>query len=198
MTIAKKLAAIAENEQKVFDAGKQSEYDRFWDSAQNFGNRVGYICSFAGYCWNDDTYNPKYPITATENSNYLFWNARITNTKVPIYVSTTGSNNSNTFASCSYLVTIPLLVAAEKTTFYSSFNGCTAMENITFEGTIGNAISFNNSSKLTNKSVQSIIDHLKDLTGANTQTLTLHANVGANLTDEQKASVTAKNWTLAY
>lgn len=46
--------------------------------------------------------------------------------------------------------------------------------------------------------IQSIIDGLADLTDSTTQTLTFHADVGANLTDEQKATITAKNWTLAY
>ena len=32
MSIAEKLTTIAENEQKVYDAGQKSEYDRFWDS----------------------------------------------------------------------------------------------------------------------------------------------------------------------
>ena len=39
MSIADKLTTIAENEQKVFDAGKQAEYDEFWDSFQSKGTR---------------------------------------------------------------------------------------------------------------------------------------------------------------
>lgn len=46
--------------------------------------------------------------------------------------------------------------------------------------------------------IQSIIDGLADLTGAAAQTLTLHAEVGANLTQAQKDAVSAKNWTLVY
>ena len=55
-----------------------------------------------------------------------------------------------------------------------------------------------NSPLLSAESIQSIIDGLADLTGGTAQTLTLHANVGAKLTDEQKATITAKNWTLVY
>ena len=51
---------------------------------------------------------------------------------------------------------------------------------------------------LSTDTIQSIIDGLADLTGGTAQTLTLHANVGAKLTDEQKATITAKNWTLVY
>ena len=46
--------------------------------------------------------------------------------------------------------------------------------------------------------IQSIIDGLADLTGATAQTITFHADVGAKLTDAQKAAITAKNWTLVY
>jgi hypothetical protein len=46
--------------------------------------------------------------------------------------------------------------------------------------------------------MQSIIDHLKDLTGQTPQKLTFHATAGGKLTDVQKAAITAKNWTLVY
>ena len=77
-------------------------------------------------------------------------------------------------------------------------NNCRELTNIEFEGTIGYSISFVHSPLLTTQSVQSVIDHLKDLTGQAAQTLTLHADVGAKLTDAQKATITAKNWTLVY
>ena len=51
---------------------------------------------------------------------------------------------------------------------------------------------------LSDETIQSIIDGLADLTEQTTQTITFYATVGAKLTDEQKATITAKNWTLAY
>ena len=51
MSIAEKLELIAENEQKVFDAGKKSEYDEFWDNYQKKSDgsaRTSYIQGFAG------------------------------------------------------------------------------------------------------------------------------------------------------
>lgn len=62
MTIAEKLQTIAENEQKVFDAGKKSEYDSFWDSFQNNGNRTDYKNAFFGTGWNEKNFKPKYDI----------------------------------------------------------------------------------------------------------------------------------------
>lgn len=80
----------------------------------------------------------------------------------------------------------------------NTFRQCKALQNITIKGIIGVNVSFQHSPLLTTDSVQSIIDHLKDLTEETTQTLTFHATVGAALTDAQKAAITAKNWTLAY
>ena len=53
------------------------------------------------------------------------------------------------------------------------------------------------STYLSDASIQSIIDSLVDLTNTDTQTLMLHANVKAKLTEEQIASITSKNWNLA-
>lgn len=63
---------------------------------------------------------------------------------------------------------------------------------------IKNSISFSDDSYLSDETTQSIIDGLANLTGEATQTLTFHWTFGNKLTDEQKAEITAKNWTLAY
>lgn len=64
MSIADKLKTIAENEQKVYDAGAKSEYDRFWDTYQQNGKRTGYSYAFTGVGWTDDLFKPKYDIEA--------------------------------------------------------------------------------------------------------------------------------------
>jgi hypothetical protein len=45
---------------------------------------------------------------------------------------------------------------------------------------------------------QSAVDGLADLTGQETQTITFSVTYGVMLTGEQKAVITAKNWTLVY
>ena len=65
-------------------------------------------------------------------------------------------------------------------------------------GSIKRNLYIGQSKALSDASIQSILDGLADLTGGTAQTLTLHATVGAKLTDEQKTAVAAKNWTLAY
>lgn len=71
MSIAEKLLTIAQNEQKVYDKGhadgQQAEYDRFWDSFQQNGNRTNYGFAFGGQGWNAKTFRPKYPIKPSGN-----------------------------------------------------------------------------------------------------------------------------------
>lgn len=64
-------------------------------------------------------------------------------------------------------------------------------------GTIKVSVILNNSYLFTDETIQSIINGLADVTGGTAQTLTLHANVKARLTDEQIATITSKNWNLA-
>lgn len=86
-----------------------------------------------------------------------------------------------------------------KTTDTNSFRGFALLEEVRFvKNSFYKTISFAQCPKISNDTIQSIIDGLADLTGGTAQTLTLHATVGGKLTDEQKASITAKNWTLVY
>ena len=80
MSIAEKLQTIAENEQRVYEAGKKAEYDEFWDVYQENGNRTNYNTAFAGYGWTDETFKPKYDIKPT-SANRLFSYTAITDLK---------------------------------------------------------------------------------------------------------------------
>lgn len=74
------------------------------------------------------------------------------------------------------------------------FDNCNSLEEMRFEpNTLSLSISLARSSKLTSESLQSIINGLATVETA--QTLTLHKNIV--LTDEQKATINAKGWTLA-
>lgn len=75
------------------------------------------------------------------------------------------------------------------------FDGCTNLEEFyPVANTIKVSISFANSPNLIPACVQANIDGLADLTGQATQTITFHKNIV--LTEEQKATITLKNWTL--
>lgn len=183
-------------------AGGDSFYDTFWDTFQNYGQggTVNYQYAFANSKWKDNIYNPKYtikPLVHSTGAIYIFYqNNAITDTKVDIDVSQCTECNYM-FAYCSALVTIRKIISGETTKLYNAFAGCSALVNVTFEGIINTELSFKSSSKLSSSSVQSIIDCLADLTGGTVQTLTLHATVKANLTQDQLATITGKNWTLA-
>ncbi|MBR5152232.1 MAG: hypothetical protein IKW60_01695 [Clostridia bacterium] len=64
--IAEKLTAVAENQQKLFDAGKKAEYDAFWDAYQQNGERKSYTNAFAGTGWNQNTFFPRHSIQVVE------------------------------------------------------------------------------------------------------------------------------------
>ena len=212
------------------EAGKQAEYDAFWDMYQQNGERKEYSYAFAGEGWNDTTFQPKYSIAPTKTV-HMFSASHITDLVNLLKDAGIDFDLSKDISAQylvqgnSYLQTLPVLDCTSKqhinyflyeaTVLRSieklilkddgsqkfntySFYKLPALEEIRFAGTIGNSLEIKDSPVLSDASVQSIIDHLKDLTGATAQTLTLHATVGANMTDEQKAAITAKNWTLVY
>lgn len=177
--------------------GGDDYYDAFWDTFQEYGSRVDYSAAFYNVGWTDASYNPKYDIIATESANNLFAYSRITDTKKAINIANTKKSHG-IFEACYLLKTIRKIVVSEELALTNFVYGCMRLENITVEGTIGQSIAFAQSSLLTTASVNSIISALKDLTGSTAQTLTFHADVGGKLTDAQKSTITAKNWTLVY
>ena len=74
MSISEKLTTIAENQEKVYEAGKKTQYDEFWDNYQERGNRGDYLSAFAGRGWDSDTFHPKYDIKPTTNAERMFQN----------------------------------------------------------------------------------------------------------------------------
>ena len=74
---------------------------------------------------------------------------------------------------------------------------CNSLEEIrVVPGSIHVSLGFGTSAKLSDASVQSIIDGLADLTGQTTQTLDLHVSNQQKLTNEQIATITQKNWSV--
>lgn len=104
------------------------------------------------------------------------------------------------FYGCSNLHTIHgVLDFAKCSKTDNAFSSAYGLEELRIaQGTIAVNFNFASCPNLSDATVQSIIDGLADLTGATTQTLTLHATVGNKLTEAQKATITAKNWTLVY
>lgn len=204
-----------------YEDGKQAEYDIFWDNYQNNGQKTVYRYAFA-YNWTNDIFNPKYDIKPT-SANYMFYESQISTladcekidlsncTEMeyfarfsiikdfpPLDLSKATKKLSYSFSTCYNLESLTLNNVQSSCTFVNTFALSKKLKELRITGTIGQSIGLPDSLLLSNESVQSVIDSLADLTGATTQTLTLHADVGAKLTDEQKATITAKNWTLVY
>ena len=212
----------------VTATGGGSTMDDFWDAyftGLSFNPSTGaWDCSyaFAGRGWSDGCGKPNRTIQPRQAAS-MFAQTSLTDisdwdidfskctsftqmcysayiTKIGVVDTRGGHNLGYAFNAANRLVEIEKVIFKDDGTQIvdSMFPGCGSLKEVRFEGVIGKNIAFSGSSLLSADSVQSIIDHLKDLTGATAQTLTLHATVGAKLTEEQKATITAKNWTLVY
>lgn len=174
-------------------------YNTFWDAYQQNGQRVNYYLRFTQDGWNDSTFQPKYPIICRDgatNARSVFASGRMS--RIPVPVMIIGIPAQETFYRCNRLETISCLVLEGVSDLTGTFTGCTQLRELRVEGSIDVKINLSAAEFLSGESVLSVLDHLKDLTGLETQTLTLHSVVGGNLSDAQKAEITAKNWTLAY
>lgn len=201
MSIAEKLTKVAENEPKVYKAGQKSEYDRFWNSFQNNGNRSNYASTFYNEGWNDVSYNPKYNINML-NGNNCFSYSSITDTKVDIDASRATTNITNLFLSCAKLRTIKKLIVSENTSYTNVFMNCSALEEIRFDGTIGKSLDIHWSTKLSVESYRSIFEHMsiavtgQTITFPTTAKATFDAECGDGQWDLWVSAL--GNWTFAY
>lgn len=196
MSIAEKLQTIAENEQKVYDAGvekgSKEEYNTFWDNYQSYGKIANYAYLFAHENWNDKNFFPKYDIAI---GNYCFYNSDITDLKQKLidlnisydvvnlhqafrhcklsiipdlskYTARNSSSLSYTFAYTNNLHTIEGISVCDTAEFNNTFDYATSLQNIKIYGTIGTDFDIH-WSPLTLESAKSIINCLKDYSNTN-------------------------------
>ena len=191
-----KAIGYAEGKTDGIAEGKKSQYDEFWDSIQNYGNRRDYSYCF-GYTWGGGIFNPKYDIICGNASSIhaLLYYSKVSDTKVTIYA--VGANNSTSiFANAKELHTIRKIVVSEMNKFTSWFDYCYALENLAIEGTIGQkGFNVQWSTKLSHDSLMSIINALKDNSGSDTwNTITLGPDNIAKLTQEERDIMEQKHW----
>lgn len=180
----------------VYDAGKQAEYDAFWDAYQDNGNLRNYDYAFAGLGWNDTTFKPKYPIVATYG-NGMFYLSNISAISVINFAN--ASSLYAAFRSAKKLATIEKLILSSTTnqTFTLTFEECNKLKNIVIEGVIKNSIDIH-WSPLTKASITSIINALSATTTGRTVTISQTAKNNAFTAEEWAALVATKpNWTIA-
>ena len=118
---------------------------------------------------------------------------------------TTPANTTSVFANgYSRLVTIEKIKTKEEVTYKNWFQN-TNVQNVVFEGVIGQDLDISYGTRLTYDSVMSIVEHLKDYSGTTTtKTLTLKSGVFTNASFKTagvteadiEALVNAKGWSL--
>jgi hypothetical protein len=198
MSIAEKLQTIAENEQRVFDAGKNAELIAFSNEHQKNGERRNYQYAYYGSGWTDNTFNPQHDIicVGSYSMNSMFAKSKITRIPVIIDCSQATSPIYGLFLDCKELKTVKKVVFSEANEYNSVFNNATALENITIGGTIGkNGFNVSTCTKLTHDSLMSIINALKS--GVSGLTVTLGATNQGKVSPEKIAEAQAKGWTVA-
>ena len=78
MSIGERFELIAD---KVYEVGKKSEHDAFWDGYQENGNKTAYNYAFANGSWNSITFKPKYDIKP-KSAQYMFYTFSSINNKI--------------------------------------------------------------------------------------------------------------------
>lgn len=121
-----------------------------------------------------------------------------TNLKSIDFVNSTSkvTNFSELFNGKTALETVKGLDLSSATNVSNMFLGCSNLKNVTFvENSIKISFNLGDSLLLTDESIQNLINGLATVTTQ--QTLTLHTDVKAKLTDEQNNTITSKNWKVA-
>lgn len=169
MTRAEKLTAIAENEQKVYDAGyqggKKEENEEFWDDYQQNGTRTGYGYAFGG--WTDGTFRPRYDMKPT-NCTYMFAKSFITSLtdaleRAGVTLDTSeATNHIGMFFESAYTTEIPHIDLRKSLYATNLFNYCTQLKSVEItvaENTVPNYSNwFNRCDSLQNLKVNGVID----------------------------------------
>lgn len=191
MSIADKLTQIAENEQKVYDAGYDKGELDFWNNFTNSGRRQNYYfafmnTNFEGKVIPDGLCKPRtrlhsmfYQYNGTElpkgidcidfdttrdvafHAQAMFQYSYYLKNVYDMGIQPQKSY-ANTFGNCSALETIEALRSDDDTIWNKTFSECTSLTNLTIVGTIGRN-GFNVSEcPLTHDSLMSIINALVD------------------------------------
>lgn len=222
-TIADIVVTMAENEQKVYDAGKQAERDAFWGALTKKGTRTDYANAFRDGYWTDANFNPTYTI-APRSADMTFEESGIEYSlytdKFDMSKSTSGYRtfsssaikklkkidmravtwSSSTFEYCGSLESIDEFYPATKCDFNYEFYGCSNLRHIIFMSAISRTgLDMGSCKKLDKASIDSIFNWMSSNTSGLTLTLSKEA-VDAALYDEstQTPGSETLDWEFFY
>lgn len=176
----------------VKEAGRQEQYDEFWDDFQQNGSRTNY--QYAFYRWGN-AIQPKYDIKPQANAQNMFFNLRFSGdlkqrfadcgivfdtskatnlaylfqgsyniTAIPTIDISSAANATSLLYNCPMLETAEIIGIKETHTFGSCFLQDYELQNLTLSGTIGQDINLQWSTKLSVESLISLFRCLKDFT----------------------------------
>ena len=130
MSIAEKLTTIAENEQRVYDAGKDAQWNTFWDDFQQNGNRVQYLYAFMR--WGANSFKPKYDIKPTSTAQNAFQsfgeaqmeaiNLKAVLDACGVELDTSGATNVNALFFYSRVTEVPTISTVKSSTLTNTFS----------------------------------------------------------------------------
>ena len=134
------LSELSENIDTVYQKGKQTQTDAFWESAQKTSAgalRTDYSYAFAGAMWNDETYLPKYNIAPSNCSNMFFHNYEIHSPfkcsaypNAPITIDTSSSTSFDRFIYDCVVKAVPTINTTSATRLSSAFSYAVGLETI--------------------------------------------------------------------
>ena len=220
-----KVPDVSGSYDRGVEDGKKTEYDRFWDAAQQNGTRTEYVLAFGGYLWTAEIFKPKYDIRPIYAD--MMFGSNIMGGSLSTMLSSAGvvldfgscqsmaqcfagslftelgvvdcrntTALTQVFANMAKLRKIEKWIVKNTNTYANTFLNCAALEEITIEGMVGQTgLNLSKSTKLTHDSLMSIIDALQK--DVTGKTLSLGSANLAKLTNAEKAVATQKGWTLA-
>lgn len=217
-----KPSKFADKISEVYEAGKKSEYDEFWDDYQDYGNRTNYTGAFSFY--SADIFKPKYNISPID-ANYMFYNFKnridlveyLGNLDITLdFCKCTNFNNfmlwsnitrlgvidasaanSISFYFAHQLETIDRLIIKDDGSETFNFEGAYKLKNITIEGVIGKSVNIK-WSPLSKNSINNVISVLSNTTTNLTLSLSQDAVKNAFSDEEYEKLVSTKtNWTIS-
>lgn len=154
-----------EGEVVGYNKGVTNEYDAFWDTFQDKGNRKNYTYAFYGEGWNSTTYKPKYKF-APNSAPYMYANALIEEIGELDFSSV--PNINSVFNGCTELRKIEKFKVPNGavSNAANTFKSCENLIETIFEGAWNpNGLSLQWSLKLNKLSITSLLNSLSSSTG---------------------------------
>lgn len=228
MSIAEKIQTIVENEQLVYEAGKQSEYDKFWDAFQDYGKRTNYEYAFYnGFGGWSNWFYPKYDIVPINAANMFRYN-----TDLNLKEALAKNNVKLDFSQCTNIGScfnyadvgdLPEINTKSLSSIPSCFNTCRSkkidkfilkddgsqifnntfaayqsLQDIVFEGVIGQDLKLNSCTNLSKVSIENIVSVLSATATGKTLSISKTAKEREFTEEEWQTLIATKsNWTIS-